>query len=504
MTARLTPLLHAASAIVLGTVWFSALVTLWATGLGLLVTLLGLPVIWATLVASGWMARVEVALARRWLGADARPPAQHRGWALVPRLKDPSIWRAQGYLLLRFVLGLALGAVLVGLVVQGIGLIVAPAWFWAPPDGIDLGLFDVDRLWEAFAVIPLGVLCVALGVWLAGPYGALWRRLAERLLDGGGAGGGMPGTQRFHARTPVLASHLVVGVCILVWAFTGEGSFWPAWVAVGMVAFAGTAVAVEHRSKLIFDGVVVAVCFAVWALAGGGYLWPVWPVLGLAVANGVRAIAARSGRIQQLTRTRADVVGAQEDELRRIERDLHDGAQARLVSLSMSLGLAEARLDEDPERARELVAEAQGQARTAIKELRDLARGIAPPVLQDRGLVAAIEALTATAPLPVEVTGNLTGRPPASIERAGYFVAAEAVANAIKHAGAAHLRVTVDRFADELTVVVQDDGRGGADRNGSGLDGLRRRVEAVDGRLDVVSLAGRGTTVRASLPCGSS
>ena len=169
----------------------------------------------------------------------------------------------------------------------------------------------------------------------------------------------------------------------------------------------------------------------------------------------------------------------------------------------MSLGLAESRLDEDPERARELMAEAQDQARTAIKELRDLARGIAPPVLQDRGLTAAVEALTATAPIPIEVRGD-RGRAPAAVERAGYFVAAEAVANALKHARAHRLRITVDRFAGMLTVEVADDGDGGADPRGSGLTALRGRVEAVDGRLEVVSAPGRGTTVRASLPCASS
>ncbi len=499
VTQRLPALLHAASAIVLGTVWFTVLVTLWSTGLGLAVTLLGLPVIWFTLIAAQWMATLEAELARSLLGARAHAPARHSGWGLWARLKDRSQWHAQLYLLLRFLPGVAFGAVLVGLVVQGLGLMVAPLWYWSIPGGIDLGILEVDSLPIAFAVIPLGALTAALGVWLAGPYGALWRHLAEHLLTDE-AGASLPSVR---VGTPLAAAALVEAVCLVVWAATGRGAFWPVWPAIGVVAVAGTVVAVIRRSKPLFNILVIAVCVAVWAAAGGGYFWPVWAALGIAVGIGVDQIVNRSERVRTLTRTRAEVVGAQEDELRRIERDLHDGAQARLVSLSMSLGLAESRLVEDPARARELMAEAQDQARTALKELRDLARGIAPPVLQDRGLTAAIEALTATAPLPVEVRGD-RGRAPAAVERAGYFVAAESVANAIKHARATRIRITVARFADRLSVSVEDDGAGGANPRGSGLDGLRSRVEAVDGRLDVDSPAGQGTTVRASLPCASS
>jgi signal transduction histidine kinase len=251
--------------------------------------------------------------------------------------------------------------------------------------------------------------------------------------------------------------------------------------------------------------------WCVWGLAGGGYLWPFWVGLGLLITLAVHALFAGgkrsvAPRVEQLTRTRAEVVGAQEDELRRIERDLHDGAQARLVSVAMSLGLAEERLDADPERARELMAEAQVEARQAIRELRDLARGIAPPVLADRGLAAAIEALAATSPMLVAITGGEgSPRPTAAIERAGYFVAAEALANAGKHAsGATRIDITIERNADVLTLEIADDGRGGANPAGPGLVGLRQRVEAVDGNLTVTSPAGAGTRIRASLPCASS
>jgi signal transduction histidine kinase len=171
----------------------------------------------------------------------------------------------------------------------------------------------------------------------------------------------------------------------------------------------------------------------------------------------------------------------------------------------MSLGLAEERMDADPERARELMAEARGEATQAIRELRDLARGIAPPVLADRGLAAAIEALAATSPFPVIVTGREgTPRPPAAIERAGYFAAAEALANAAKHAQAQRVEVRLTRTATALELEIVDDGRGGANADGPGLHGLRQRVEAVDGRLAIDSPAGGGTKIRVSLPCASS
>ncbi|HEX7291011.1 MAG TPA: sensor histidine kinase [Conexibacter sp.] len=205
-------------------------------------------------------------------------------------------------------------------------------------------------------------------------------------------------------------------------------------------------------------------------------------------------------RVDVLTSTRAGAVDAQAAELQRIERDLHDGAQARLVALAMSLGMAEEKLDSDPAQARELLAEARGEARTALTELRDLARGIHPPILADRGLEAAILSIAARSPLAVTVEADLPRRPPAAVEGAAYFVVAEALANATKHSGARALLVRLALRDDALVVEVADDGRGGADPQGSGLVGLRRRVEALDGTLSVVSPAGGGTTLHAELP----
>ncbi len=209
-------------------------------------------------------------------------------------------------------------------------------------------------------------------------------------------------------------------------------------------------------------------------------------------------------RVDVLTTTRAGAVDAQAAELQRIERDLHDGAQARLVALAMSLGMAEEKLDSDPAQARELLAEARGEARTALTELRDLARGIHPPILADRGLEAAITSIAARSPLAVSIEAELPSRPPAAVEGAAYFVVAEALANATKHSGARTVLVRLALRNGALVVEVADDGSGGADPQGSGLVGLRRRVEALDGTLSVVSPPGGGTTLRAELPCGRS
>jgi signal transduction histidine kinase len=492
---------HAMSGLVLGSIWFSALVCMWATSLGLLITLIGLPLIWLTLTVAAGMARVEAALARGLLDARAVAPSHLRG----RRLPHRSLWDAQLYLLARFGLGLACGVVLIGVVAAGLGLLAAPAWYWALPDqGIELGVLSVDTLPEAVLVMPAGAAALALGWWLTRMYGVAWRGLAERLLHAETGPEGAP--VLITLRTTVLIAGGLFATCVLIWATTGRTSNWPLWVALGLCLPVGLHAARGRR--LAIKALALGICLGAWALAGGGYFWPIWPALGIAISEIVHALVRAGARSQEprmteLKQTRAEVVGAQEDELRRIERDLHDGAQARLVSLAMSLGLAESRLDEDPTRARELMAEAQDQARTALRELRDLARGIAPPVLQDRGLKAAIEALAVTVPIPVTVTGS-TDRVPAAVERAGYFVAAEALANAVKHSGALEITVSVTITALDVEVEVRDDGRGGADPAGDGLAGLRRRVEAIDGRLFVESTAERGTIIRACLPSASS
>jgi signal transduction histidine kinase len=210
-------------------------------------------------------------------------------------------------------------------------------------------------------------------------------------------------------------------------------------------------------------------------------------------------------RVQQLTESRAETVDTSAAELRRIERDLHDGAQARLVSLGMSLGLAEEQLGNDPEAARALLAEARESSSLALAELRDLVRGIHPPVLADRGLVGAVHALCLAAPIPVPVHADVPDRLPAPVESAAYFAVAEALTNVIKHSGATAAAVDLGLREGALHLQVRDNGRGGADPSaGSGLRGIERRLSAFDGSLTLTSPPGGPTVAAMVLPCGLS
>ncbi|MEU2563195.1 sensor histidine kinase [Streptomyces longispororuber] len=209
-------------------------------------------------------------------------------------------------------------------------------------------------------------------------------------------------------------------------------------------------------------------------------------------------------RVNELTAQRADSTVAQAAEIRRIERDLHDGAQARLVSLGLSLATAEKLMETDPERAKALMRDARVGATASLAELRELIRGISPPVLNERGLVDAVRALALDIPLNVAVSadGRLTLDPP--IESAVYFGVAELLTNAVRHAQASRARVRLVRDEAGLVVEVEDDGRGGADeRADGGLAGLRRRLAVFDGTLEITSPPGGPTRVRMALPCES-
>jgi signal transduction histidine kinase len=312
-------------------------------------------------------------------------------------------------------------------------------------------------------------------------------------------------------------------VLILIWALTTAGHFWPIWplLSLGLVLgiFGAVELVEEHPEMTRVTGgskplaiqvagsaVVLGFLVAVWAITTHGYFWPIWPALGLALLaaiHGAFVYAENHHRIEELEASRAGAVDVQETELRRIERDLHDGAQARLVALGMSLGLAEQHLETDPGAVRALLAEARAGAAEALEELRDLARGIHPPILTDRGLEGALSALVARSPVPVSLSIDVGERPAPAFETAAYFMVAEALANATKHADAEHVEIRVERVGGVLVADVVDDGRGGADPSGPGLNGLRQRVEALDGSLRVVSPPGGPTTVRAELPCGS-
>jgi len=210
-------------------------------------------------------------------------------------------------------------------------------------------------------------------------------------------------------------------------------------------------------------------------------------------------------RVQQLTSSRAETVDTSAAELRRIERDLHDGAQARLVALGMNLAMAEHQITDDPEVARALLAEAREASVSALAELRDLVRGIHPPVLADRGLAGAVQALALTVPFPVHLDCQLNTRLPAPLESAAYFALAEALTNVIKHAAATEASIVVRHEGDVLHLEVTDNGSGGADPSaGTGLRGIERRLSAFDGTLTVESPDGGPTRLVMVLPCSAS
>jgi signal transduction histidine kinase len=208
-------------------------------------------------------------------------------------------------------------------------------------------------------------------------------------------------------------------------------------------------------------------------------------------------------QVEVLRESRSAVLDTEASELHRIERDLHDGAQQRLVMLNIDLGLAAERLDSDPAAARTLILEGQAQAREALAEIRDLVRGIAPSILLDRGLVAALESVIGRGPVPTSIVSTLAPRErlPAATERTAYFVATEALANVAKHSQATRCEVRLSREWERLIVEVHDDGAGGAAAvPGGGLDGLAKRVAGVDGTFSLSSPPGGPTVIRAEIP----
>ena len=218
-------------------------------------------------------------------------------------------------------------------------------------------------------------------------------------------------------------------------------------------------------------------------------------------ADLVAQALANADAYEKLARSRARLVEVGDAERQRLERNLHDGAQQRLVSVALELNMAAAKLDRDPAGARELLSSAQTDLARGLEELRELARGIHPVVLTDRGLGAALDALVARAPVPVEVTGVPEERFAAPVEAAAYYVVAEAITNVAKYARASSATVSIDHANGAATVTVSDDGVGGADpAGGSGLRGLAARVEALNGRLEVDSPPGGGTRITAQIP----
>src|SRR2546421_10881030 len=325
----------------MGILTFTVAVTGWSTGMGLLVTLLGFPVLVLTAILLRALAHAERARARLVVGEPlvARYKRPERpGFVARVRLvfSDPQNWRDLVWALLLLGVGIAGFTIAVTAISVVLGLVFAPVWTWAlwhTSDPVDLGLFHVTDIWTSFAATGIGIAAAPLGLALVRGSAALSGELARALLA--------PRTEELEERVEVLQA------------------------------------------------------------------------------------------------TRAGAVDAAAAELERIERDLHDGAQARLVAIAMDLGLAQQKLDEDPEHARQLLAEARDGASAALVELRDLARGIRPALLAERGLAEAVRAFAVRSPAPASVTADLGGeRLPEPVESAAYFVIAEALANVAKHANA--------------------------------------------------------------------
>lgn len=302
----------------------------------------------------------------------------------------------------------------------------------------------------------------------------------------------------------------------LRWLLTDPAT-WRDLLWLGAASVAGTVVAALPAALVLYG--LSALLIQIGRSTGPG--WPVVPATAtvatglltapwlLAAYGGLaRSLLAPSGhaelarRVRHLAQTRAEAVDAGAEELRRIERDLHDGAQARLVAMGMTLAAASAIIDTNPHAAKTLLAEAGDHSARALQELRALVRGIHPPVLADRGLTDAIRALVLDTPLRIQLDGDLNGRPPAPVESAAYFAVSELLANVSKHAQATQAWIDIRHTDGTLRLGVTDNGRGGADpTGGTGLHGIERRLAALDGILAISSPPGGPTSVAMEIPC---
>ncbi len=391
---------------VMGIVSFTVAWTLFTTGVSLLITLVGVPLLFVLAYvdrAMSWIERERMRIMGESVEGAYRKPGKRALAHLATVATDPQTWKDLAWHLFVSIFTFAAGVVALTLWASALWAIAYPFyWSFVPRSALpELGNQRLDTWQFAIAVLGAGIALAVLTAWIC---------------------------------------------AAMAWA---------------QVALARIFLAPSDRQRL-------------------------------------------AARVEDLTRTRAAAADVQAAELQRIERDLHDGAQARLVAVTMELGRARERLDDDPELARELVESAHREAAAAIVELRELVAGIFPAVLADRGLDAAVSSVASASSVPVTVHVSVDGRLPAAAEVVAYFVVAEAIANVGKHSHAEHAAIRIDRSGDLVVVEVEDDGDGGADRsNGSGLRGLADRVAALDGRLLVSSPTGGPTIVRAEIPCVS-
>jgi signal transduction histidine kinase len=436
----------------------------------------------------------------RTLGDDMTDSSTSRRTGFVATLSAPwrqpgRLWRALGATAVALPLGTVSFSVMIALLSTAAGLAVTV-------------VFAVPFLWLSFVVsrglarLERSRVAVLLDTPLADPVPPLsatswlrrlwervqspdrWREIAHHLLAF------FVGLVSFTFVVAAWAGSLALAFLpVYVSALPGESAkFWvadvsqgPGSLAASLLGVVGVAVVAPHLTMAMGR---LQVANARWLL-------------------GPRR-AAIEEQLEQLEMSRSAAVDSAEAERRRIERDLHDGAQQRLVALATTLGDARQHFDSDPEAARAMVSDAHEEAKAALKEIRDLVRGINPFILQDRGLDAALSAVIARSPVPVDLDVRLADRPPPAVESAAYFVVAEALTNVARHANATRAHVAVARSGNRVVVEVRDDGRGGADASlGTGLQGLRDRVGALGGTMYVLSPVGGPTTITVELPCGS-
>ncbi len=407
------------------------------------------------------------------------------------------VWKESAHLLLDLAVGIALFTIVVTMLSVSAGLLVT------------------------LVGLPLLALTIAIGRWMGTAERARARALLDTTLPGwpplSAEGTWWQRATRLFRDGPGWKG-LLYGVLMLPWGivtFTVTVVIWSVAWSLAVYPFFGWALPGQEFG----DGVHFTTLERVGIAIGGGIVgWLLvlalpYVIHGFAKASGalIRALlspgneAALAQRVTELRESRDATTDAAASELRRIERDLHDGAQQRLVSVAMNLGMAKDRLDSiEDEHARELVGRAHDEAKQAIVELRDLVRGIHPAVLTDRGLDAAVSALAARCPVPVTMHAELPRRLPPPVEAAAYFVVAEALTNVAKHSGAHSVTVRMVDRDDTLVVEIVDDGHGGADLgHGGGLQGLQDRIRGVEGRLRIASPPGGPTTLIAEVPCGS-
>jgi signal transduction histidine kinase len=421
-------------------------------------------------------------------------------------LNKPRDWRPTLHVLAGMAAGAGVGAVLAGLAVIWLAAI------WSLIDG-PVGGWELAVLYSAVAVAGPVLL-----LWAVRGFGALQRARFRTVL-----GVEIPAPPRGAAgnwalrpvrawRAPATWRQLGYHLLALVGGTAGGALVAACWSApVLAVAYLAGRLGDGRRLGLGLGAAVLAAAMLLVAPRVARVVARADEAAGRALLGPSRG-EELAVRVESLARSRAEIVAATDAERRRIERDLHDGTQRRLVSLALHLGMARASLTDAPEPIRQVIEQAHDEATEALAELRQLVRGLHPAVLDDRGLDAALSGIAANAPLPVRLRVDVPTRCAPGVEAVAYFVVSEALTNVAKHAGASHAEVTVERTGDRLRIVVSDDGRGGAtldgggtaaNGGGTGLRGLAQRAAAVDGTLTVESPPGGPTAITVELPCGS-